>query len=278
MNPDSLQRTAASEQPARIVRTSEEWDLERIADPDVQAVIYTPSELPEWLPSLTAAVESEIFQISRATLYDVRRGGIGRWLEANLPSGVLGRDVRRALVEDILALPNRIAALTAVSRLQLRIFTGIPSTECGFHVDTVPPGASTLGLLRIYNGAGTEYVDPENVAGMREFYRYLSRRERLERDRVAARRSHDQDRLRCLDREIAGLDEERAFLTRRDEVHVVPAGSIVAFRHLDGGLHWSNHCKSQAWIHCSPMQGRPRLVVNIAAGQTTRQVGTVRFR
>jgi hypothetical protein len=252
------------------VLTREESDLERIAEPDVQAVIYTPPEFPEWFPALAEAVEGEVFQIPRATLFDISRGGIRRWLEANLPSDAVAREVRRALVEDILALPNRIAALAAVTRLQIRIFTGAPTTDCGFHVDTVPPGAPTSGLLRVYNGTGTAYVDPGNITSVREFYRYLSRRERLERDRAAARRDHDGDRCSCLEAEITRLDEERAFLKRRDEVHFVPTGSIVAFRHLDVRLHWSEHSQSLAWIHCSPTQGRPRLVVNVAAGQVTR--------
>ena len=270
-------RTAAPAHSARIVRTCEESALELIAEPNVQAVIYTPDPLPEWFTDLAGAVESGAFQIPRTTLYDVTRSGIGNWLEANLPSGEVAPEVRTALLEDILALPNRIAALAAVPRLQLRIFTGVPTTNCGFHVDTAPPAAPTLGLLRVYNGAGTAYVEPENVAGIGDFYRYLSRRERLERDRAAAHRSHDEDQFVRLEAEIARLDQERAFLKRADEVHVAPAGSIVAFRHLDVRLHWSEHAESLAWIHCSPMQGRPRLVVNVAAGQVTRPAPSVSF-
>lgn len=263
---------------ARIVRTSEENDLELIAEPDVQAVIYNPDALPEWFADLATAVECGAFQVPRTTLFDVTRGFIGNWLEANLPAGVVAANVKTSLLEDILGLPNRVAALAAISRLQLRIFTGAPTTDCGFHIDTVPPAAPTIGLLRVYNGAGTAYVESENVAGMRDFYKYLSRRERLERERAAARRIGDEVRGTGIEAEITLLDRERAFLKRGDEVHIAPAGSVIAFRHLDIRLHWSEHSESLAWIHCSPMQGRPRLVVNVSAGQVIHPAPNVSSR
>jgi hypothetical protein len=43
----------------------------------------------------------------------------------------------------------------------------------------------------------------------------------------------------------------------------VAAGAVVAFKHVDVGLHWTPHAKAKAWIHCSPMCGAARLVVNV---------------
>jgi hypothetical protein len=149
----------------------------------------------------------------------------------------------------------------------LRIFTEAPSTECGFHIDTVPPGAPAVGLLRVYNGAGTDYIDPTNVTSISDFYHYLGRRDRLRRDHRAARKEHDASALLRLEREIAEHDAARPFVRRANESGVAPAGSIVAFRHMDGRHHWSDLAKPLAWIHSSPMTGRPRLVVNVTSPQ-----------
>lgn len=259
----------------RIVRTMNEGDLEQVAEPDVQAVIFIPEVLPDYFRPLTAAVESGAFRVSRTILSDVGRSAIGSWLEANLPRDAVAPQVRLALLEDILALPNRIAALAAVQRLQLRMFTAAPTCDCGFHVDTVPPAAPNVGLLRVYNGAGTSYIEPSNVTSMREFYAYLSRRENLERKRKLARMSSDEEQNLRLEDELAKLDLELSFLKSASEIHTVPAGSIVAFRHLDVRLHWTDHSPSLAWIHCSPMHGERRLVVNFAAGRVTRPVPNV---
>jgi len=155
-----------------------------------------------------------------------------------------------------------------VSRFHFRIFAAAPTTNCGFHVDTVAPGAVKWGLVRVYNGAGTEYVDPNDVVSMRDFYRYLSRRERLERERGEAQGCGNTERFARLEAEIQILDQEHAFLTPRGKVQVAPSRSIVAFKHLDVSLHWSDHSKALAWIHCSPMRGRARLVVNVAGAST----------
>ena len=48
---------------------------------------------------------------------------------------------------------------------------------------------------------------------------------------------------------------------------VAPAGSIVAFKHVDVRYHWSVHPQVPAWIHSSPMTGTPRLVVNLTSPQ-----------
>jgi hypothetical protein len=266
MTPD---KAAKRSDESFIIRTVDERDLDRILSANVQAVIYHPPTRPAWLVDLAAAVQSGAFQIPRIILPDVSRDEITSWLEANLPAETLAPAVRRALMEDVVALVDRLGRLGKVARFMLRIFTGAPTTDCGFHVDTVAPGAPAIGLLRVYNGAGTPYVEPGNVTSMREFYRYLSRRERLERERGSARRDGDRQTRESVEGEIMRLDRDLDFLKRPGETPVAPAGSIVALKHLDLSLHWSDHAKGLAWIHCSPMEGEPRLVVNITPAQVT---------
>lgn len=250
---------------AVILRTQDERDLDQLSDPSVQAVIFTPPSLPLWYGELTRAVQSGAFVIPRTVLADASRDQIAAWLEEHLPAGVVAPGVRATLAADVLALVDRVGAAGDTRRFILRIFTGAPNTECGFHLDTVPPGRYPCGLLRVYGGAGTAYVEPVNVSSMAEFYRYLSRRERLARDRAAARGDGRADVCRRLDLEIECLDAELTFLLRPEEIYVAPAGSVVGFKHLDVSLHWSNHEKGLAWIHCSPMEGAARLVVNVTA-------------
>ncbi len=272
----STTRIVASQQ-ARILRTHEESDLDQITSPDVQAVVYTPSALPDWFNDVAAAVEQEFLQIPRTILPAADQREIDVWLENHLSSDVLAPAGRKALKQDILGLTERLASVTGTSRFHFRIFTGRPTNTCGFHVDTVGPGAVNCGLLRVYNGAGTEYVDPDDVINMRDFYRYLSRRERLERERGEARACGDAEQCTKLDAEIQALDQERAFMTPASIVQVAPSRSIVAFKHLDVRLHWSDHSKALAWIHCSPMSGQPRLVVNVTGappGLRTARQGT----
>lgn len=265
------EHAAAGLDRAVIVRTHDERDLGRIAEADVQAVIYEPRPLPPWLMDVAAAVESGAFTVPRTVLPHAAADEIAAWLAAHLPDDGIAPDVRDALFDDVVGLGARLREGVGVSRLMLRIFTAAPTTECGFHVDTVPPGVPSWGLLRVYNGAGTEFVEPNNVTSIAEFYRYLGRRERLERDRRAARGEADAAACDRLEREVAALDGARTFLKRPDDILVAPAGAIVAFTHLDAGLHWAPHPKAKAWIHCSPMEGAPRLVVNVTASERARR-------
>ena len=252
---------------ARILHTNTERDMNRIVERDVQAVIYSSLKLPEWLVALSAAVDKGVIQIPRTILHSVTHAQIRVWLDHHLP------EQTSALKDDILGLCDRVAVLTGSEQFQFRIFTETPTTNCGFHVDTVPPGAPAIGALRVYCGAGTEYVDPENVKSMQEFYRYLGRRERLEREREEAHCESNQASLKRVALEISRLDEELAFLLRSGEVHVTPVAAIVMFKHLDIRFHWSDHSKSLAWIHCSPMAGRQRLVVNVLPADAGARTG-----
>jgi hypothetical protein len=252
--------------------THDARELEAITNPAVQAVIYIPPELPAWISELASAVQGGAFRIRRTVLPKASRNAIDDWLEQNLPEAIVTTEIRASLKEDILQNVDRLRALSHASQFMLRIFTDEPTTECGFHVDSVPPGAPAYGFLRVYNGGGTEYVDPANVTSIADFHRYLSRRERLVRESKVARndgREADHDRLQ---RDIGVLDEERAFLLHREEIRIAPAGSIVAFKHIDIRYLWSDHSKALAWIHCSPMAGERRLVVNITTPEPAAHI------
>jgi hypothetical protein len=248
-----------------VLLTDDERDFDRVREPYVQAVVWRPRELPDWLRVLGAAVGDESFRMPRTVLEGVTAEDLATWLDANLPFDAVAPDVRAALAADVLRLAERVLAMTEASRFMLRILTDTPNRRCGFHVDTVAPGASPWGLLRVYNGAGTAYADPTAVTAMTDFYRYLARRERLVRDLDEARQIMAAGEVTRLHAELEQLDEELAFLTHRDRISIAPAGSIVAFKHLDLQRLWSDHPSHLAWIHCSPMAGRPRLVVNLTA-------------
>jgi hypothetical protein len=255
---------------ARIVLTHDESDLRWITSESVQAVICDPAPLPAWFGELAAAVRSGALRIPRLTLHDADRREIERCFERVVPAGVPSPEVRSLLLQDLLRLVDRLAAFSGAARFMLRIFTESPTTECGFHVDTVPPGAPPWGLLRVYNGAGTAYVEPTNLTSMADFYRYLGRRERLEREYKLARRVSDAAACERLGLEIAEVDGRPSFLFRSDEIRMAPAGAIVAFKHVDIADYWSDRILALPWIHCSPMSGESRLVINVTTTEPVR--------
>jgi Protein of unknown function (DUF1826) len=268
---EMLDHAVSATDEALVLHTRDERDLGRIVEELVQAVIYEPPQLPPWFTEVAAAVESGALVVPRTVLPLATADDIAGWLAGHLPDGGLAPEVYDALFDDILGLVARLAQGSGASRFMLRIFTAAPTTECGFHVDTVPRDAPPWGLLRVYNGAGTAFVEPGNVASIAEFYRYLRRRERLEQERRDARANGDANALDRLEREVLRLDEERSFLERPGDIRVVPAGSIVAFKHLDAALYWTPHAKAKAWIHCSPMHGPARLVVNVTSPEPPRR-------
>jgi Protein of unknown function (DUF1826) len=248
-----------------VLRTTSEADLRQIRLPQVQAVVWTPPTLPPWFEELGAAVRDGSFHFRRACLGNADAAQIDAWLEESLPTARVSPDVREAAKQDVLALVERQRALTGASRFMVRALTDEPSRHCGFHVDTVPPDAPRWGVLRVYNGAGTDYVDPSNVVSMRAFYVYMSRRERLVRSVSNAAAAGDRPAHERLSDDLARLDAECAFLRDRRLTCTAPAGSVIAFKHLDVSLHWSDHAVRLAWIHCSPMDGERRFVVNVTA-------------
>lgn len=272
----AARETAISAGPARIVQTSDENELAAILDAGVAAVIHTPDPMPPWMAVLGEALAAIEGGGGRAALADGTRADVrswfADWLDAVLPQSLRTGDAHTAaVVDDVVHLADVITALAGVSRFRVRALLGPPTTDCGFHVDTVPPAAPSWGLLRVYNGAGTLYADPADIVDGPAFRRYLVSRERLERHRSSARRDGDPGALARVDAQMAELDAARPFLRDGATVRVVPAGSIVAFRHTDAAEYWSDGALTRGWIHCSPMHGEPRLVVNITSPQVAPQ-------
>ena len=258
---------------AIVVVTQSLRDLALILGADVQAVIFIPPTPPAWLPEVAASVEAGRLRLPRSVLPHATRDEIAMWLEQNVRVGMVNEPARGCLISDILELTDRLRALVSAGgallarRFMLRIFTEAPTTECGFHVDSVPPAAPRIGLLRVYNGAGTLYAEPANVTSMTDFYSDLAQRDRLVKARLRAREACDTGMLQRLKQEIAAHDAARPFLRRPDEIAEAPSGSIVAFKHIDVRRHRSAHAKADAWLHCSPMTGAARLVVNLTVPQ-----------
>jgi hypothetical protein len=160
-------------------------------------------------------------------------------------------------------LADSLTRISGCRGILLRLFTEAPSQYCGFHMDTVMPGCPPFGLLKVYNGQGTQYVSPADVESMREFYDYLGRRERLGHELKSAITGGNTSEAERLKSVIHALDHSLPFLKRGAPVQEARAGSTVAFRHLDVRGHWAEHDPDRAWIHCSPMTGVIRLVANL---------------
>ncbi len=232
--------------PGGVRTVNDKAELAQIVDPKVTAVILAPSATPGWLAEVVDALETGDLSIPRTTLDGVTVEEFSKWLGEELASASLSAEAGDALLADLLAVPRAAADLSGSRRLIVRILTAEPTTDCGFHVDTTRPGVAPWGLLKTYNGPGTSYVDPANVTSMSDFYRYLSRRERLERE----------------DGDVEELDIDPGFLHYPAGIDVAGACSMIAFKHLDVSTMWSEQDPARAWIHCSPMAGKPRLVIN----------------
>ncbi|MFE6286349.1 hypothetical protein [Streptomyces sp. NPDC057877] len=267
-------RGMTSVRPPDVVHGSAHSDIELLADPAVSAVIVAPRERSPWLAELDEAVVEQRLVIPRTTLDSVDLDGFAHWTRTALP------DASPALVEplrdDMAQIVKRVMGAARGERVMVRVFTEAPTCRCGFHVDTVPPQAPTVGAVRVYNGPTTEYVHGDDVRGMAEFYSYLARRERLTRMVADATRVEQGREAALRDREAALQHREAALQEREDMdadppflrpgavIHQVPSDATVYFRHIDVRRHWSPHPVSEAWIHRSPMRGRHRLVLNVS--------------
>lgn len=258
-----------AQSPGKICLSSQAGDLARINRPDVLAVVYDPPSRPPWMRQLARAVEGGGFSVPRTLLSRVTEAEIRRWLETNLPWEALPGEAAAGLFDALMEMVAWERRLTGAEYFMLRLFTEAPTARCGFHLDTAVPRAPTVGLLRVFNGPGTRFVQPENLVGMGAFYRYFGTRERLGKQLEGALEQEDAGAVAALEREIDALDRELPFLHDPAEVHTVPEGALVAFKHLDARLHWSDHAPGLAWIHCSPHAGPPRLVVNLTAWEGT---------
>jgi hypothetical protein len=247
---------------AAIVFADDAAQLAQVRRPGVQAVIFAPARRACWEAELAATVECRTFVIERCSLMIEHSDALAHVLEHRLPQDGLQFETRLALVDDLAALADRLASIAGCRGLMVRLFTESPTEHCGFHVDTVAPGRPPIGLLKVYNGQGTHYIDPADVTRMHDFYGYLGRRERLVRE---CHRALDEGYLPDAERprsELEALDAAPPFLRPFAQVKEVPAGATVAFRHLDVREHWSEHSRERPWIHCSPMAGVTRLVAN----------------
>ena len=150
--------TAGGADAATVIDTADRSELKLVIEENVQAVIFTPPALPGWFDEVAHSVETGDFQIARTVLPNANYQEIERTLELRISTGVLSAEVRECLKQDMMALVDDLRGIYGVSRFMLRCFTEAPTHDCGYHVDTVPPAAPTCGLLRVYNGQGTESV------------------------------------------------------------------------------------------------------------------------
>ncbi|MEU2402611.1 hypothetical protein ABZ767_31125 [Streptomyces pseudogriseolus] len=239
-------------------------DIARLADPALTAVIVRLPERPPWLDELEQAVVAGKLLVERTTLESVSLDDFASWARDALADAPAG--VSAALRDDMAGIVAQVMETARIGRVMVRVFTEAPTRRCGFHVDTVPPQAPTIGALRVYNGATTEYVHGEDVLGMAEFYGYLAHRERLSREAARAGWTKGFTGGEAFD-ELVAMDERPSFLRTRTVIHQVPPDATVYFRHLDVRRHWSPHPVSDAWIHRSPMCGGARLVLNVSPAE-----------
>lgn len=226
-----------------------------LSQPGLMAVwVKRPREF--WLDELEAAVEAGSFHIPRAELGGMSLEKTAQWLEKNLPRCSVSPRTRDALLSDILDHCHLLEWLTGARALRMRIFTAEPDHRCGFHVDTVRPGAPVWGILRVYNGTLTRWLAPGHVRSMADFYAWLHRRDRIVRELSGDPKTRDE--------QLAQMDEAPSFLTDDARIQDVPADVSAIFRHLNASAHWDAHGRGDAWVHCSPMSGRPRLVLNLS--------------
>ncbi|MGH1543522.1 MAG: hypothetical protein ACRBHB_24195 [Arenicella sp.] len=210
-----------------------------------------------WINELSAAVEDQSFVVPRVEIGHASADQIATWLDKNLPRQPISGSTRDALLSDVLRLLYFVEIKTAATRFKLRLFTEKPCRRCGFHVDTVRPGAPVWGGLKIYNGNGVDWVQPAEIISMQHFYQWLEARDFIVRKYTA-------DQLLCHEK-LQVLDQELTFLTDEATIQHINAGTMVLFKHIPADKLWGDHNTDMAWVHCSPMQGKTRLVVNISA-------------
>jgi hypothetical protein len=122
------------------------------------ALFVEPAGGRGWLDEIGEAVLTGRLSITRTVITSATADELIGW--ARSAAVVLPNRVRTPLVEELRELSRVVCELGNVARLTLRAFTEPATRRCGFHVDTVPPQAPPVGVLRVYNGACTEYVEP----------------------------------------------------------------------------------------------------------------------
>jgi hypothetical protein len=264
----SSQRGKARPLDDRIVVVSSGDSLSSILEPEVLAVLAaTPPE--PWIERLSAAVRDGDLVVPRSILDGVTLPDIARFLSDALKAGALAADIRNALREDLLELVATCGALTGAGRFHFRFFTDVPNDRCSFHVDIVAPGAPTVGLIRVYCGAQTDYVDPNNLTSWEDFHawEYLRKREALAAAEARGRRDIAAE-ARALSR-LTRMDARPRFMIDVSNLHTVAAHTLVACKFVDSRhLLDRTHVRARSargWIHRSPMSGSPRCVATVNA-------------
>lgn len=252
----SIQDTSRERFASARVCFAEERKLPALLDQPGLMAVWLRRPRQDWLDELSVAVESGAFVVPRAELDGMAAEHLAQWLEQNLPRGAVTPDCRDALLSNILNECHVLEQVTGARALRLRIFTGAPDRRCGYHVDTVRPGAPVWGLLRVYNGPRTHWFAPEQIRSMGDFYAWLQ-----QRDRVVRQFADDPG---ARDARLEKMDAAPEFLVREDRSHEVPPDVSVIFRHLNASAHWEVRGREEAWVHCSPMTGCNRLVVNLS--------------
>lgn len=249
--------------PSGVLHGSTARDIARLTDPGLTAVIVPREAHADWLDELAELVVTRRLVIARTTLSAASLDDFAHWSRTALAD--TAKAVSGPLLDDMTGIVEQVMATADVGRVMVRVFTEAPTRRCGFHVDTVPPQAPTIGAVRVYNGPTTEYVACDDVLSMAAFYTYLSRRERL--SRMAGAGTCGVSAAGSAPGRLIAMDEAPSFLRPRAPVHRVPRDATVYFKHIDVRRHWSPHPVTDVWIHRSPMQGVPRLVLNVSPAQ-----------
>jgi hypothetical protein len=238
-----------------VLLVDDDTALHRVSDAGVVAAIRLPDRPPAWQMGLERAVLAGEF-VQRAEIVDVTPNQLVDWVTA--ASGRLDPTIRHGFAADVRALGQLCATLAGASRVQVRLAAGLGSDRCGYHVDTCRPGAPPIGVVKVYCGPPTQYPDPAAVTSVADFWTFLSRRERLVRERAGA------DDAAAAGQELAALDDAPGFLGHAEPLDV-PIGATVAFRLLPIEQHWQPRQALPAWIHRSAMYAQPRLAVTVLA-------------
>jgi len=248
----------------RVLIATHADDLDQIRDDGVQAVLFVPHDLPEWIDELAAAMDAGTFEVPRTILHGCSPSEIESCIDRLLARSVLSPGAAAGLKMDILGMVETCRRLTAATRYRFRCLTDTPNCDCGFHVDTVAAHVPTTGLLRVYCGPATEYVDPPGVTSWMDFYRYVFDRHQL-RHTIETSEGEACELARA---RRDKLDNFPPFIEDTGCLKVVPDGSVVSFRLVDSRFLWSAYLdtrRARGWIHRSPMRGARRFMVSINA-------------
>lgn len=240
-----------------VLLVDDDAGLCRVREDGVVAAIRLPGRLPAWQRALEHAVLAGRF-VQRAETADLAPSQLLDW--ATAAAGQLDAAIRDGFAADVRALGQLCATLAGASRVQVRLAAGLGSDRCGYHVDTCRPGAPPIGVVKAYCGPPTQYPDPATVTSVADFWAYLSRRERLVRERAGAHGAA----VASARQELALLDDAPGFITSAGPLDV-PVGATVAFRLLPVEEHWQSRRALPAWIHRSAMCAQPRLAVSVLA-------------